>query len=340
MNCDQNVLTFLENLYRFQSVQHLSETLCEFLPDLIAGENVIICKHDGKHRIITSVIARHPFSRANMMPHINQSGMMAQHPFWESIFDTRQPVRSLSDLVSASTWRKNPLYNEVFAPDGIEDQINFEIMGNTSTFTTVNVLRGTRGFSESEHTLFCQLRPHIQQAFTNAVLAERSGVFQASPQSAWLIPVDMRGQLIHSRDEPLQKLEVRFGTPGKLPDLVADWLRTQVRHFNQGLLDSKIKPLLYQQGTRRWSFTLNRDPFQDHYLLSICEQRDESRRRALTPRERDVMQWVANGKTNQEIAAILDMGEQTVKTHLKRIFQKLGVDNRTSATLQWMNQPS
>lgn len=51
----------------------------------------------------------------------------------------------------------------------------------------------------------------------------------------------------------------------------------------------------------------------------------------LTPREAEILLWVAQGKTNPEIATILEIGLTTVKKHLEAIFSKLGVENRTSA---------
>lgn len=51
----------------------------------------------------------------------------------------------------------------------------------------------------------------------------------------------------------------------------------------------------------------------------------------LTTREAEVLLWVAQGKTNPEIATILGIGLTTVKKHLEATFAKLGVENRTSA---------
>jgi DNA-binding NarL/FixJ family response regulator len=54
----------------------------------------------------------------------------------------------------------------------------------------------------------------------------------------------------------------------------------------------------------------------------------------LTPRVAEVLLWVAQGKTNPEIATILGISEQTVKKHLMEILQKLGVETRTAAALR------
>lgn len=52
---------------------------------------------------------------------------------------------------------------------------------------------------------------------------------------------------------------------------------------------------------------------------------------ALTPRETEVLRLVASGLTNKQIGERLHLGEATVKTHLLRTFDKLGVSDRTRA---------
>jgi len=54
----------------------------------------------------------------------------------------------------------------------------------------------------------------------------------------------------------------------------------------------------------------------------------------LTPRVAETLLWLAQGKTNPEIATILGNTESTVKKHVLEIFQKLGVETRTAASLR------
>lgn len=53
----------------------------------------------------------------------------------------------------------------------------------------------------------------------------------------------------------------------------------------------------------------------------------------LTLREAEVLYWLTLGKTNRDISAILSLSPRTVNKHLEQIFQKMGVDNRTSAAV-------
>lgn len=52
----------------------------------------------------------------------------------------------------------------------------------------------------------------------------------------------------------------------------------------------------------------------------------------LTTREREILNWVAAGMTNKEIATQLGISDQTVKNHLKNILQKLHLENRVQLT--------
>ncbi len=53
----------------------------------------------------------------------------------------------------------------------------------------------------------------------------------------------------------------------------------------------------------------------------------------LTPREVDVLRLIASGKSNREIAQALSVTDQTVKSHVSHILEKLGVGSRTQAAL-------
>ncbi len=54
----------------------------------------------------------------------------------------------------------------------------------------------------------------------------------------------------------------------------------------------------------------------------------------LSPREAEVLLWVAQGKTNPEIGSILGISEETVKKHMKQVLATLAVETRTAAALR------
>ncbi len=64
------------------------------------------------------------------------------------------------------------------------------------------------------------------------------------------------------------------------------------------------------------------------------ERRRIKARPVSAPRMSDVARMLMGGKSNRELASSLDMASDTVKWHLKNIFSKLGVENRTQAVLR------
>jgi transcriptional regulator EpsA len=60
----------------------------------------------------------------------------------------------------------------------------------------------------------------------------------------------------------------------------------------------------------------------------------------LSDREIEVISWIKAGKTNQEIGIILSISQNTVKSHLKRIFQKLNIGRRAQAVALLANVSS
>jgi DNA-binding NarL/FixJ family response regulator len=83
------------------------------------------------------------------------------------------------------------------------------------------------------------------------------------------------------------------------------------------------------------------DPaLRDHFLAqalalfpptrSISARQEEKRKfGGLTERERQVAAFIAQGKSNREIAKVLFVGERTIETHVSNILSKLGFEART-----------
>ena len=60
----------------------------------------------------------------------------------------------------------------------------------------------------------------------------------------------------------------------------------------------------------------------------------------LTPRAAETLLWLAQGKTNSDIATILGITESTIKKHVQEMFEKLGVETRGAAILRALEQLS
>ena len=121
-----------------------------------------------------------------------------------------------------------------------------------------------------------------------------------------------------------------------LPIYIAPWLEAGAKE--PLLIEDLSEPLLVK--------TMDKELAEERLLViepaNKPKEEDLLREKfELTPRESEVLVWISRGKTNQEIAMILDFSPRTVNKHLEQIFRKLGVENRTTAaavSLKYLNQ--
>ncbi|MNE82899.1 Response regulator protein VraR [compost metagenome] len=74
------------------------------------------------------------------------------------------------------------------------------------------------------------------------------------------------------------------------------------------------------------------------FLSSRSEQHDPFAE--LTERELDVLQEVARGMSNKQVAAQLHISEETVKVHIRNMLRKLDVRSRVAATVMYLEHKS
>jgi DNA-binding CsgD family transcriptional regulator len=58
----------------------------------------------------------------------------------------------------------------------------------------------------------------------------------------------------------------------------------------------------------------------------------------VSPRQREILQLVARGQANKEIARALNISRRTVEAHLKELYQKAGVHRRAALVAWWLRQ--
>ena len=83
--------------------------------------------------------------------------------------------------------------------------------------------------------------------------------------------------------------------------------------------------LLRRTGDEEWLYRLTERHAGE-------EERILADRHGLTAREAEVLLWISRGKQNREVSEILHISPRTVNKHLEQIFEKMGVENRASAT--------
>ena len=126
-----------------------------------------------------------------------------------------------------------------------------------------------------------------------------------------------------------------------LPEPIAGWVDQALANrslVSRGIADP-IAPLVLRRGDQYLAIRLVADHGRGQHLLLMEESPmntppDLLLGLGLTPREAEVLAWVAQGKTNRETGMILGLSTRTVQKHLERVFTKLGVESRTAAILK------
>ena len=133
--------------------------------------------------------------------------------------------------------------------------------------------------------------------------------------------------------------------PETLPDALLAWLQPATQGRDVRPLTTLLKTAQpTDTRTRQLVATLQGRTVDDDWLIVLREVSDAATVEAtmqafgLTLRESEVLYWVAKGKTNRDIGDILGSSPATVKKHLERVYEKLGVETRTAAAAMAMQR--
>jgi DNA-binding CsgD family transcriptional regulator len=180
--------------------------------------------------------------------------------------------------------------------------------------------------------------PHLVQAYRNA---EAFGLLTHAAGLPGHVPVILDHERHVENPSPkAREIFARYFTPQPrggtvLPEMIEGWVRNQIP-----LPHEKTDPpiarelLVIARDGHRLVVRLLSSPAQ--HLLLLTEERTAVDPVALAPlgltrRQAEILSWVAEGKTNDEIGLILGVRPRTVAKRLEMMFSTLGVENRTMA---------
>jgi len=153
-----------------------------------------------------------------------------------------------------------------------------------------------------------------------------------------IIELDKKGSICSMTGQARSCLCSYFGasqSPTELPDVVKDWLAAASLKHRAGQTTFFGRGLVVEGPSGQLKFRLA--PHDDTVLLILEERTNEALIAALdasglTRREAEILSWIIKGKSNWEVSRILSISPRTVQKHLERVFEKLGVESRLSAS--------
>lgn len=141
--------------------------------------------------------------------------------------------------------------------------------------------------------------------------------------------LDYQGRVAWHSPQATAWLEEAFGKTEEGRQATSEWLTFALREGEIGAGPARHGRLL-ARGLGRGGLGESMLLLQQASADELATQRLKDI--ALTPRETEVLSWVAKDKTNRDIADILGMSPRTVNKHLEHIFEKLGIETRSAAS--------
>jgi DNA-binding CsgD family transcriptional regulator len=250
---------------------------------------------------------------------------LEEHPVCARHKEGHFGAMKLSDFLTRRELHHSWVYNNWFKPLGSEYELVVAIPSpwwHTKTFLFDRA--GGRDFTERDRLVLNRLQPHLaalwQEARTRRLLkAALASIDHASERDPRGVILVGAGAEVEFASAPARRLLREF-----FPGAAADRLPVAL----EGWLESgQTSRLIRRRGARQLSV----ERADDTLLL---EERHEEV--PLTAREREVLSWVARGKTNAEIARLLWLAPGTVGKHLEHVYAKLGVGTRTAAVTRFL----
>jgi len=336
------LLDFVREIYTARDLDSLRHRLPKSITALIPTEFATYFEVDRRRRRVAMI--HDPSDAVGTSDEQAFVRSMHESPLFRAYRRGKGSAVKISDFLTRAEFEGLTLYNEFFRRVGLEHQIAKGLPGSPGLVTGIALNRRRRDFGESDRLLLNLLRPHLNEAYRSAAMItamrEELNLLRQGFETIdrGLIVVDSAGRVRLMTTTARRWVQDYFGRipNGGLPDALRRWMaHYEAALGSPGTLVTPRVPLIAEREGRRLDVRM---VFDGEQRLLLLDQRrtttpsaQDLERLGLSRRQAEVLVWIAEGKTNGEIATILDMSERTVEKHVQHIFERLGVETRTAA---------
>lgn len=347
----KSYFSLVQALHESRTFAEVAHLLSNRLPDQFTGDHATIGLVAGGPKLL-EILGDSPSSEAGRSEFDRVAAMMPKHPLIGMV-DFGNPGNlgfAASDHLAPGEYQ-NSAFNRGL-PEAM--QANDSVVGRLSTCwgrtCLLFVCREEGVFSVEEREIFDAVlftaravlariaSQSVEARFRKYLLNSGAGapvcLFAVSP-SREVLPINFQGISLTeqwwNQDEAFRELDdVDYAKICHALDEA--WEDPVVAGF---------KPVKLNLGGGEMVFQAL--PKQDGEVILViplpgAEQNSEDAVNAvLTKRQREIMEWIAEGKTSAEAAIILEISPRTVEKHLEAVFQRLGVENRIAAVRRFLD---
>lgn len=271
---------------------------------------------------------------------------LPDHPSFPA-FETGRwiaPIFHLSDHMPFSRFRETGLFREVYRHLESRFQIILGMPAPPGILRIITINRWHSDFGSRERALLAQVESPLAQAVRRTHLGYdfeyQLRAHMTAGHTGATLRLDPSLNLLEASPEALRTLQAYSESNGAsdsgLPASLVTWIENELTADPV----EKDERLWRQRGISQTVMTRGRD----HLVVSLDRAGDEIRLHlrvsnslrarvhpaweTLTPRKEEILRWVAEGKTNDEIALILGISAKGVEKHLSDLCRVFGVNNR------------
>lgn len=247
-----------------------------------------------------------------------------QHPIraYRERTDDWTSTRLMSDFVSMREFRRTEIWNELYRDQQSNHWIGVGLRRSPAAQTRMFVFtRERRDFRDRDRLVLDLLQPHLQRRYERAQTAAEAADALATftehdnADTGRLI-ICSRGGTIEFASKQARRILGKYfeSAAGRLPASVSSTLH-------------RGDPVTVNRGEQRLTLRST----SSAGLLVVVLSEEDLRLKRLTPRQRTILEHVATGATDAQIAADLAISPATVSKHLEQIYERLEIHTRTAA---------
>jgi len=322
------LLEFIKECYPICDLETFSQRVVSRLSKIVPAEFI---PYNGVNPRRRNVCAPYPHAAYTPSQKEIFEPRVSEHPVVIHHGKTRETTQGLFQHLKLH----NKFYPRLGVKCRIAPRLTREVAVNCKT----------KNLAGHDKLLFKLVNPHINQAYRNAEMVSHmqqkltlvdQGLYRLNVGLIFLAP---DGKIRLATTWAMQQLTNYLGPrplrENRLPQSLLRWVKQQgaaPKGKDAALLPRS--PLVLEREKKRLVIRLVSD--FDQNLLMLEERPTTMQLQSLipfgvSPREAQVLDWVAQGKTNKEIGVILDLSPRTVQKHLEHIYRKIYVERRTAA---------
>ena len=333
----------LQRIYALTDLDGFTAASVQTLGELVTADISAFNEVNYPARRMLTVISDPEAQRFYQAHQLEFESLMHQNPLIEHYARKHDAPRKISDHMRLSDWKKTDIYEKIYSRFSGAFQMAMVLPLDSTAIVAYAFNRAQSDFTERHRALLTALQPHVTQAYRNALIhtqsVERTRTREEmldSMEVGW-VDLDHDLRVLGLSSQTRSMLEAFFTVDtldaNRLPPQLNDWLAGRLADANP---EAPAAPLVVENEAGRLIIRLfvsqaSRLPS----LLIDCSVGEDSpavlSALGVTDRQAEILYWLAKGKSNAEIAIILNISVRTVETHVYRLLEQLGVNNRTEA---------